>query len=177
MIHAADPAATVVTGGTAPVGPRLDWVASGASEMSAWRFTQGIYAAGAAGSFDALGYHPYSLPGGPRVDGTWAPFAQTADLRSLMVANGDGAKAIWGTEVGAPTGTTNISVSEVTQASYARDYATLWSAWSYTGPLFFYSLRDRSNDATSSEDQFGMMRTDYTPKAAYTALTEVVAGS
>ena len=175
-IHGADPSATVVTGGTAPVGPRLDWVSSGATEMSAWHFTQAIYAAGAAGSFDALGYHPYSLPGGPLVTGEWAPFAQTANLHTLMAQNGDGAKAIWGTEVGAPTGTEWFAVDEATQANWAQDYATLWRSWSFAGPLFYYSLRDRSNNAAASEDQFGLMRPDYTPKAAYTALANLVSG-
>ena len=35
---------------------------------------------------------------------SWNAFTQTKDLHDIMVQNGDGAKKIWGTEAGAPTG-------------------------------------------------------------------------
>ena len=50
-----------------------------------------------------------------------------------MVQNGDGAKKIWGTEAGAPTGSNvgpcgsiGTSVTEAQQAQFVADYFTGW---------------------------------------------------
>ena len=65
-IHRADRRATVVSGGLAAQGPTLDWVADDGTGMSPLHFLQAMYAHGAHGAFDALGFHPYGIPGGPR---------------------------------------------------------------------------------------------------------------
>lgn len=175
-IHEVDPQATVVVGGLAAVGPTLDWEAAGGAELSAYRFLTRMYAAGAAGYFDALGQHPYGIPGGPREPGTWNAFGQTPALHDLMASKGDGAKKIWGTEAGYYTGTGPHGVNEAKQAEYISDYVTLWTQRSYTGPIFIYSLRDRSTDASASEDNFGLLKVNFTPKQSYTTLSNVVAG-
>ena len=59
---------------------------------------------GGGGSFDAVGHHPYSYPYDPSGGQSWNAFTQTGYLYQIMVANGDGAKKVWGTESGAPTG-------------------------------------------------------------------------
>ena len=55
--------------------------------------------------FDALSFHPYAWPslGSFRYldSGSWA---MVPTLRQIMVDNGDGAKSIWFSELGAPTG-------------------------------------------------------------------------
>ena len=56
------------------------------------------------GSFDALGYHPYSYPYPPMYKADWNTFYRTPAVHALMVKHGDGAKRIWGTEAGYPTG-------------------------------------------------------------------------
>src|SRR5207247_2009988 len=59
VIHAADPSATVVSGGLSPAtnnGPDID----------PRTFVQAMYTNGVKGSFDALGHHPYcfqTVPG------------------------------------------------------------------------------------------------------------------
>jgi hypothetical protein len=67
--------------------------------------TQMYAAAGGKPMFDALSFHPYAWPGLGAFryldSGSWA---MVPELRQIMVANGDGAKSIWFTEVGAPTG-------------------------------------------------------------------------
>ena len=69
-------------------------------------FLTQLYAkAGGEPMFDALSFHPYVWPGlsGFRWldSGSWD---MVPALRQIMVANGDGAKAMWFTETGAPTG-------------------------------------------------------------------------
>ena len=67
-----------------------------------------MYADGAQGSFDGVGYHPYTFPSTRRPSSSGRPGPQMSQtspsLRSLMAAHGDSAKKIWITEFGAPTG-------------------------------------------------------------------------
>jgi hypothetical protein len=67
--------------------------------------TQMYAQAAGAPMFDALSFHPYAWPslGSFRYldSGSWA---MVPSLRQIMVDNGDGAKAIWFSELGAPTG-------------------------------------------------------------------------
>jgi polysaccharide biosynthesis protein PslG len=173
-IHRADGHATVVSGGLAAQGPTLDWVADDGTGMSPLHFLQAMYAHGAHGTFDALGFHPYGIPGGPEGSGGWNAFAQTPALHAEMRAHGDGDRLIWGTEVGAYTGSGEHAVTEAVQARYLVDYVTLWRQWPYTGPLFLYTLRDRSRKPANGEDHFGVLRVDYSRKPAYDALRRLI---
>src|SRR5947207_2526952 len=78
-----------------------------------------MYANGAAGSFDAVGWHPYNYPYGLGY-ANWSAWSQMSETspsaRSLMTANGDGGKQIWATEFGAPTGSASNEESEAAQA-------------------------------------------------------------
>jgi hypothetical protein len=176
VMKIADPSATVIVGGFAGQGDSLNWKAPDGSGIAPYRFLDEMYAAGAAGFFDAAGIHPYSIPGGPTAGGEWNPFQQAPAVHDLMAAHGDGAKLIWATEGGAWTGTSGNAVSEEVQAQYAGDYATMWQQWSFTGPFFFYTLRDRSTNTAEREDNFGVMHVDGTPKAAYQTISAVVIG-
>jgi hypothetical protein len=173
-IKEVDPGATVVSGGLARQGTALDWVAADGSGMSPWRFLREMYAAGAAGSFDVLGHHPYSQPGHPALDQPANTFQQTPALHELMRAQGEGDKEIWGTEAGAWTGTSEGAVSLAEQATLIVDSVTLWQRWSYTGPLFVYTLRDRADNPAEREDNFGLLEVDFTPKPAYGALRDLL---
>ena len=79
-IHAGDPGATVVLAGL---------------PNQAWTALASIYAAGGAGSFDAVAVHPYTS----RVPDV-LHFIEL--VREVMSANGDGAKPIWVTELSWP---------------------------------------------------------------------------
>ena len=52
---------------------------------------------------DAVAHHPYQYPNRPTSPEPTNVFLQTERIHDLMVSFGDGAKQIWGTEVGAPT--------------------------------------------------------------------------
>jgi hypothetical protein len=156
-IRDVEPDATIVTGGLAPSADAL-------GEMSPVVFLEGIYAAGARGSFDAVGHHPYSyplLPTQPTHDFNNNAFGGvTPRLHEVMQVHGDGTKPIWGTEMGAPT----IGARQpASLAAYLTQAYAAWTRWQFTGPLLWYSYRD-SGTTGDPEDHFGLVRHDFTPK-------------
>jgi hypothetical protein len=177
-ITAADPGATVLTGGTAPAGGTLDWTSPDGTQVSPWRFLKGIYDNGGRGSFTAVAHHPYTgMPYGPSTTATWNSFQHTDDLHDLMASYGDGAKKVWGTEAGSWTGTSSNAVTEAVQADFVKQYISGWNAWSsFTGPFFYYSLRDRGTNLADREDNFGLLRYDRSEKPAMAAFRQVMSG-
>jgi polysaccharide biosynthesis protein PslG len=166
-IKGADPQATVLTAGTAPA------VTNG-TNYSPVDFLAGIYANGGAGSFDAVSHHPYTWPALPGEAESWSAWHQmygtNPSLRSVMSANGDGEKKIWGTEWGAPTnGPAGAFVSEATQAEMVTKAYSLWRTYEWAGPLFTYQGRDRGTSTDTRENFFGLRRYDNSKKPAYTA--------
>jgi hypothetical protein len=165
-IHRADPAATVISGGLAPT-------ATQDGRIAPVQFLSEIYADGGAGYFDAVGWHPYAYPAPPSssADTGWSEmFGTTPNVRSLMVANGDGAKRVWGTEFGAPTCTGDATcVSEAGQAQIITQAYALWRSYPWTGPLISYMYQDTGTDESNRENHFGFVRYDGTQKPAYAA--------
>jgi len=172
-IKLVDPQAFVITAGLAPYGG-YGLISPGL--MNPLTFLERMYAAGAAGSFDALGWHPYNFSGlfyHPM--SAWSQLVETQpSARSLMVANGDGAKQIWGTEFGTPTGGDG-GVTEAAQAQMVRDGYGRWKAWTWAGPLFWYSFRDLGTDPTNREHHFGLVRPDFSAKPSFSAYQAVSA--
>ncbi|MBM3673555.1 MAG: hypothetical protein FJW88_01180 [Actinobacteria bacterium] len=170
-VKAADPGATVITGGTSPAPDAAD-----GSDVHPITWLNGIYARGAGGSFDAVGHHPYSFPTNPLDAQWWNAFTQTQSLYDVMVANGDAAKKIWGTEAGAPIGTDPSALDEIRQAQWVRDYYAGWNSsyLPFTGPLFWFQHRDSGTNPADREQNFGMLRQDWSPKQAYQAFVNTM---
>lgn len=165
-IKAADSGAVVVSGGFAPAP-------TDGTNYAPVDFLSAMYTNGAKNYFDAVGHHPYCYSGAfdcPKTYAPWSAWSQMQDspnnLRTVMTANGDSAKKIWGTEFGAPTQGSG-AVTEVHQASMVSDAYALWRSYSFTGPLFWYSYHDIGTNATDREDWFGLTRFDYSHKLAY----------
>lgn len=160
-IKAADPSATVVGG---VIGSTVTYENLTVNPVT---FVDQMYESGAQGYFDALSFHPYqyTMPfstGGYHPD---SPLNQLADIRDLMVANGDADKLVWASEYGQPT---SVS-SEAEQADYLQDMLTTWRTLDYTGPAFVYTLEDDQTGSSDAEATFGLIRSDGTWKpAAYT---------
>ncbi|MDQ3648615.1 MAG: Ig-like domain-containing protein [Actinomycetota bacterium] len=170
-IKAADPSSTVLLGGL-----------SG----SDWSFLQGVYAAGGGSYFDAAANHIYAN-GSP--DNCWQDstghnakdsFCGVDEVREVMVANGDAAKAMWITEFGWSTcsnsysGCYNVGVTEEKQAEYlTRAFQKFDSpAYSYVKAALVYSARNtywKKDDPASWEGNLGMVKTDWTVKPALAA--------
>jgi hypothetical protein len=165
-IKRADPAATVVSAGLSPYG---SYGNADAEHMNPINFLEQMYANGAAGSMDAVGWHPYHFPYGLGYDvaSAWSQMSETTpSARSVMVANGGAATKIWATEFGAPTGTSSRSLTEAAQAKLVTQAYTRLKAWRWAGPGFLFSYRDRGG---STDEGFGLVRADWSKKPSYRA--------
>ncbi len=153
-IHRLDPAAKVISGGLERTG--------GSAEPAT--YLAAMYAAGARGSMDAVGVHPYTFPNLP-------DHVTAADgLDAVMHAHGDGAKQIWITEFGVPTGTANgyPAFGETFQAlSVTRIFAAAQPA-SRFGPVFVYEWQDDPGG------DFGLSDDRGNPKPALKAFTRAL---
>ncbi len=173
---AADPSAFVVSGGLSPYGAYGN---ADAQHMNPLNFLAAMYANGAATSLDAVGWHPYNYPYGLAYANwsAWSQMSQTTpSARSIMTSNGDGAKQIWSTEFGAPTGTSSQSMTETAQAQFVTDSYAQLKLSSWAGPAFLYSFRDAGTSLSSVEDNFGILHFDWSPKAADAAYQTAAAG-
>ncbi|SDU61179.1 Cellulase (glycosyl hydrolase family 5) [Gordonia westfalica] len=152
-------------------------IAAGLARSGGWNsppnFVTAMYNAGAKGSFDALAMHPYVFPGGLYAN----PENAVTDIpavRNLMIARGDGAKKIWFTELGAPTGTAADAVSEWEQAKQITDVMGFAVSAGFVGPTFIYSIRDTGTNLADREQNFGAIyKHDWTPKYAASVLGAV----
>ena len=183
-IKAADPEAIVVSAGLAPTGDQPPLA------MPDDEFLQGMYDAGAANYFDALGLNapgykaPPTIPpeeglnpewGGHR----WNVFRHVEDMREMMVANGDSDKQVVILETGwilaqdlHPSYTWH-GVTEAEQAEYlvgAYQFAREnWQPW--IGPIFTIYMAD-INWTPEEHEQYwwSIVLPDGTPRLAYLAL-------
>ncbi len=169
-IKSADPNATVVTAGLSPA-------LNGGRDMSPLTFLASIYTHGGKGSFDAVGYHPYSYPYAPMFKAEWNTFYRTPDFHAIMALFGDGAKKVWGTEVGYPTGTSSQAVSDQRQAANLVAAINQWKAWTFTGPLIVFTVRDASGNPGTVDDNMGMLRVNGVAKPSFAAIRRTLHGA
>jgi hypothetical protein len=176
-IKGADPTAVVISGGLSPApADDVDPITAQhpyPAHKGEIGFVQGIYSNGAGGSFDHMGIHPYSWPLQPSNPATYNGWQMmsvtTPSVRSVMVANGDSAKQIWMTEMGGPTGNGPGAVTEADQASMLVEAHQLAAGYSWAGPLIWYEYWDQSTNLGNTEENFGIVRNDYSPKPSYNA--------
>ena len=175
-IKAADPSARVL------LGPLTG---------NNYNFLGQIYAAGAGSSFDAAAVHtdtaclvdpPSSFyrDGGNVARFTFLGFRTVHDV---MVANGDGAKPIWMTELGWTTTTTTCArgmwagqkpsgVSEAAQAANLKEAYHCLASYPYIETAMWFTLKDSSGNGDEL-DHYGLQRLDGTHKPAWDAFQTV----
>jgi hypothetical protein len=167
-IKRADPRATVLLGGLYQNGAD---------------FLEGVYRAGGAGFFDAVATHVYT--GGdpaPCRPGARDPSPDSLcgieNVHRVMQAHGEGRRPVWLTEFG--WSTWEDGVSEAEQAVYlVHALSRLRRAFPYVPVAFAYNLRDNywlGDDSGSQEGNYGLTKTDGTPKPALGALESVIVG-
>jgi hypothetical protein len=173
-VKAGDPAAQVVLGG--PINNNTDWLRS-------------VYRAGAGGSFDVVATHPYMGPANLppeapdlRGDNIYL-LTHVAAVHELMVANGDGAKPIWFTELGWSShansgGEANWDrgVTLQQQADYTvRAIELVRSRFPYVKNMILYNERNRATGDVQL-DNYGILWRDLSDKPVYAALRRYLAG-
>lgn len=173
------PNVLVIAGGNTPF-PHGNDFCSPSSPLNPGVFLADEYSAPAAsynggrtfaGSFDALGYHPYALSGITPGSGFGAPsgspndcgdgVAHTRDLMNIMTFVGD-IKPIWLTEWGidsAPGKTTPADVGPY-MTGYLNGFILLRALTVPIGVSFEYNIHDSGGDA------HGTYNSDWTEKAS-----------
>jgi hypothetical protein len=167
-IKAADPSATVVLGGMTG---------------NDYPFLEALYAAGAKGSFDAVGVHtdtacnvlsPYEFLRDNSNRMIPNSFLAYREVHAVMLANGDD-KPIWMTELswrttsavcseGAWAGQKPEGVSEAQQATYLSQAYHCLAQDPYVQVALWFPLEDQA-DTTA-----GLMRADGSHKPSFTAM-------
>jgi hypothetical protein len=165
-IKKVDPAALVVSGGLAPE-------TNDGTDISPIDFVEAMYADGAKGSFDALGYHAYCFPALPDTYESWSAWSQMAQtspsIRSIMDSNGDASKSIWITEFGAPTNGPG-GVGDQAQATAVTQAITDARATKWIGALYLYTWQDQGTDQGNDQDWYGLIAAGGAEKQAYAAV-------
>ena len=174
-IQAADPEALIVSAGLAPTNH------TDASALDDRLYLQAMYDAGAAACFDVLGAHPYGFaypPEDPHDAHDGLNFARLADLRRIMVTEGDGRKPIWATELGWTTdpvgeGQQWLRVGEEEQSRYLENAFTQAAReWPWLERIAVWNLS--TGLATDSEMQgYSILAADGTPKPAYYSMSKL----
>jgi hypothetical protein len=154
-IKTEDPSATVLLGGT--VGFDRAYI-------------DGVFAAGAWASFDALAIHTYV---GPQPETSMIP-TWLDNARAYLDTKGS--KPLWVTEFGWSTytgsGTSYVGVSESAQAAYTARAYLLMARQGVAG-VFAYELMEHGTSTTSRLDNYGLVEQSGRLKPAYGALRRV----
>ncbi len=168
-IKSVDRNSTVLTGGTSPAANSAD-----GTHVLPLTFLQGIYANGGHGFFDGVAHHPSTFPRPSSTIADWSAFQQTKDLYAQMVAHGDGNKKIWATELAFPTGTDQVAVSDAAQGVLFAQSMQLWKDWSFTGPMFVFSLRDAGTNLADHYQNMGVEKINGTHKPGWSVVQQVL---
>ena len=117
--------------------------------------------------FDALSVHPYCRPEPPE---SIHLRQQMLDLRQWMKAHGEN-KPVWIGEVGWPTSTDKLGVSETQQAAYLARLFVLGLSAQVQKIVYYqpFSGRERGHH----ERQYGFLHNDHSPKPAALAFAQV----
>ena len=137
----ADRGVTIIAGAFAPTAD-----SSNGSTIRSTTYVRNLYDNGARSYFDAISIHPYTRPNSPLTQGDWNMISGVMpDIYATMRSHGDGAKKIWGTEMGFPT-SGKTAVSEQQQGLFLQQAFQLWTKYPYTAALMVFNYRDRGHE-------------------------------
>jgi polysaccharide biosynthesis protein PslG len=171
-VKAGDPSAVVLSGGLAPAD-------NDGTNDDPRTFLEDMYADGAKGSFDGVGFHPYSYPDSPATEASWSGWSMMSQtspsVRSIMTANGDSGKKVWITEYGAPTSGPN-SVGESEQSTDLVQAISQAQTLGWIGSVYIYTWSDLPS-LPADENGFGLLTVVGERKPAYGAVTAALASA
>jgi hypothetical protein len=159
--------AKLISGGVAPGG-----------QIDVFSWINEIASRGGLTLIDGFGVHPYSSAE-PDDPGSWMMQLEAIHERLGQLGRPD--LPLWLTEYGAPTlpvaSGYGPALSEQGQADRLRVAFALAARFDWVHNLTWYEYRDGCGSSGDPECNFGLVRADLTPKPAYGALREVIAGS
>ena len=159
--------AKLISGGVAPGGD---------VDIRTW--VDQVAMRGGLNLIDGLGVHPYSAvaPDDPR---SWMMQLEALHKRLGQLGRPD--LPLWLTEYGAPSVPVASgyapALTEQQQADRLRTAFALAGRFDWIENLTWYEYRDSNTGSRDPEENFGLVHSDLTPKPAYTALRDVVAGA
>jgi hypothetical protein len=182
-VKATDPNAIVIGGALGP------WDGSTEYPQDTVAYLEGMYAAGAMGTFDSLSYHPYTDGHSPTwYDARWPmhSFSHSVPaLQDCMEEHGD-LSSLWITEVGWTTvpsascvdcWTPSLPTTEAEQSNYLSETIDVAAGLDNVEALVWYELVDMvlppDPNVDSFDDYFGLYRKDYRPKPAASEFRDI----
>jgi hypothetical protein len=126
--------------------------------------------------FDGVAMHPYSGNRGPDEPNDPWGFVRIVDARNALQSHGAGDKEFWITEVGWSTcpGDPEWCVSEAQQAANMERLAELVrTRYTFVGAVFYYHFIGFERDPKDTEDFFGLLHADFSPKPGFHALRRI----
>ena len=195
-VKAADPSATVISGGLTPTGYN-----DGNIAIDDRLYLEQMYQAGVKSYCDAIGAHPSGYNNPP--DATWQTYADPSasfnarghpswffrgtleGYRNIMVKYGDSSKRIWVTEFGwasvdglgvAPARGYEYAAdnTEAEQAQFIVRAYEIAKGWGWVGPMFLWNLNFAPLCGAADEKAaFGIVRSNWSPRPAFAALANM----
>lgn len=178
-LKAVDPEIIVISAALAPTRSLTG------RDLNDYIFLQRMYQAGAGGCFDVLSMQGYGLWSGPtdqRLRPTQVNIARPLYIRDLMIANGDGHKAIWISEAAwnsVPSADVVPDIHEprdmfgqVTQEQAGEYIVALYERlereWVWAGVMNYWFFTRRSDEEYRQPSYyFRMVEPDFDPDAEY----------
>jgi polysaccharide biosynthesis protein PslG len=159
--------AKLISGGIAPGGG-----------IDVWEWIDQVAIRGGLTLVDGFGIHPYSLaePDDPR---SWMMQLEAVKRRLGQLGRPD--MPLWLTEFGSPTVPVTSGygppLTEAQQAERLRVAFALAARFDWIENVTWYEYRDSGTGSHDPERNFGLVRSDLSPKPAWYALRDVVAGA
>jgi hypothetical protein len=126
--------------------------------------------------FDGVAMHPYSGNRAPDEPNDPWGFVRIVDARNALQSHGAGDKDFWITEVGWSTcpGDPEWCVSEGQQAANMERLAELVrTRYTFVRAVFYYHFIGFERDPKDTEDFFGLVHADFSPKPGFHALRRI----
>jgi polysaccharide biosynthesis protein PslG len=180
-VRQADPEAVIIAGALAATID-LDGAMTPTHNFNDLLFLQRMYDAGAASYFDIMAVQGYGLWSGPtdhRMHPRVMNFGRPQFVRDLMVANGDGHKPLWISEMNWNAAPEDVDprYGRVTLAQQAENlplaYQRIRQEWPWLGVANVWYLKratDAWDQARKPEAYFRLLDPDFTPQPVYEAM-------
>lgn len=159
----------------AKAGDRRVPVIVGATAYSDAAFLANVYRAGIRNRHDGISIHPYTDGRGPASEAAPARLEFGPGLRSVRQAQlaAGQPKPLWLTEFGFSACSWCGSLDQ--QAQLIADTVRAIPQFPYVRGATLYQLRDTETLPDSWENNFGLLREDFTPRPAYKAFKAALA--